>query len=82
MNEFSSEVVSMKTVELNLPTFGFAVATRAMIGVGIGLLLSDRFGRAKRHSIAKTLLTIGAATTLPIAIAVFRGKKSLIGAVV
>ena len=32
----------MKSLELNLPTFGFVVATRAMIGAGLGLLLSSR----------------------------------------
>src|SRR5678815_6097428 len=32
----------MKTVVLNLPTFGFVVATRAMLGAGLGLLLSER----------------------------------------
>ena len=72
----------MKSVELNFPTFGFVVATRAMIGVGLGLLLSDRFSRSRRQTLAKTLLAIGAASTVPAVIAGFRGKKTAAGAVV
>ena len=32
----------MKKLMLNLPTLGFVVATRAMIGAGVGLLVSER----------------------------------------
>jgi hypothetical protein len=72
----------MKNVELNFPTLGFVIATRAMIGVGLGLLLSDRFSRSRRQTIAKALLGIGAASTVPALIAIFRGRKTLSGAVV
>jgi hypothetical protein len=65
----------MKNVTLNLPTFGFVVATRAMIGVGLGLLLSERFSDGKRRTVGKTLLTIGAASTLPAIIAIMRGRQ-------
>jgi len=66
----------MKYLELNLPTLGFVVATRAALGVGLGLLLSDRLPRARRRSIGLTLIGIGAATTLPAAMAVVRGLKN------
>ena len=66
----------MKRLELNVPTLGFVVATRAALGVGIGLLLSDRLPRARRRTIGLTLLSVGAATTLPAAYAVFRGLKA------
>ena len=72
----------MKTVELKFPTFGFVVATRAIAGIGLGLLLSDRFPRSQRQTIAKTLLAIGAASTVPALIAVFRGRREPAGAVV
>ena len=65
----------MKHLELNLPTLVFVVATRAALGAGIGLLLSDRLSPARRRAIGLTLIGIGAATTLPAAMAVLRGVK-------
>ena len=45
----------MKALALNLPTFGFVVATRAMLGVGIGLLLSGRLSAERRRVAGLTL---------------------------
>ena len=56
----------MKTVVLNLPTFGFVVATRAMLGAGIGLLLADQLSDDQRKAVGWTLVGVGALTTLPI----------------
>jgi hypothetical protein len=64
----------MKTLALNLPTFGFVVATRAMLGVGIGLLLSLRLPAERRRAIGLTLVAIGAATTVPAIAAVLRAR--------
>ena len=64
----------MKTLVLNLPTFGFVVATRAMLGVGIGLLLSERLPDERRRALGLTLVGIGAATTVPAIAAVLRGR--------
>ena len=66
----------MKHFELNVPTLGFVVATRAALGVGIGLLLSDRLPPERRRTLGLTLIGVGAATTLPAAIAVRRGLKT------
>ena len=66
----------MKKLLLNLPTFGFVVGTRAMLGVGIGLLLSDRLSADQRRRLAVTLISIGAATTVPALIAVRRGRAA------
>jgi hypothetical protein len=65
----------MKDLELNLPTLGFVVVTRAVLGVGLGLLLADRLPPARRRAIGLTLIGIGAATTLPAVMAVLRGVK-------
>lgn len=61
----------MKKVELSLPQLLFVAATRGALGVGIGLLVADRFRRAKRRRIGATLLTLGALTTIPAAYLVF-----------
>jgi hypothetical protein len=61
----------MKKVMLSLPTFGFVVATRAALGVGIGLLLSSRMSAERRRRVGLILASIGAATTIPAARKVF-----------
>lgn len=65
----------MKNVLLDLPTFGFIVSTRAALGVGIGLLVSERFPTHRRRAIGRTLIAIGAATTVPAAISVIRSLR-------
>ena len=65
----------MKSLELNLPTLGFVVVTRGMLGVGIGLLLSSRIPSERRKAVGLTLLGIGAATTIPALMAVRRGLR-------
>jgi hypothetical protein len=66
----------MKRLDLNLPTFGFVVATRAALGVGIGLLLADRLPAERRRTVAMSLIALGATTTIPALLAVRRGIKS------
>ena len=65
----------MKSLELDLPTFGFVVATRAALGAGIGLLLSSRIPEDRRRAVGLTLVGIGAATTIPALLAVRRGLR-------
>jgi hypothetical protein len=64
---------AMKRLDLSLPEFGFVVATRAALGAGIGLLLADRLCRKTRRGVGLTLVTLGALTTIPAAMAVFGG---------
>jgi hypothetical protein len=60
---------------LNPPLFGFIVGTRAALAFGLGLLLADRIPEARRRAIGLTLVTIGAATTIPAAMAIF-GRRT------
>jgi len=64
----------MKNIDLNLPTFGFVVMTRALLGMGIGLLLANRLSPEQRRAVGLTLVGVGAATTIPAALAVFGSK--------
>jgi len=66
----------MKTLTLNLPTFGFVVMTRAMLGAGVALLLSDRLSPEQRRAVGFTLVMVGAATTIPAALAAVSGMKA------
>jgi hypothetical protein len=65
----------MKSVLLTLPTFGFIVATRAALGVGVGLLMSERVPPQRRRAIGAALVAIGAATTVPAAMSVARSLR-------
>ena len=65
----------MQTLVLNLPTFGFVVGTRAALGFGLGLLLSERIPASRRRAIGLTLVAIGAMTTIPAARSVFGSMK-------
>ena len=57
-------------VTLPLPLLFGIVATRAALGVGIGLLLADKL-KDRRRAIGTALVVIGAVTTVPAAMAVF-----------
>ena len=57
----------MKSVVLDLPMFGFIVATRAALGFGVGLLMAERLPAARRRALGRLFVTIGALTTIPAA---------------
>jgi hypothetical protein len=66
----------MKRVDLPLPLFGFAVATRVALGVGIGLLIGGRLRRPARTRVGTALVAFGAVTTVPVMLAVFRPRSA------
>ena len=65
----------MRKVLLTLPTFGMAVATRAALGAGLGLLLAERLGPQRRRNIGAALVAVGILTTIPVARAVLRSMQ-------
>jgi hypothetical protein len=65
----------MKNVMLELPTFAFVVSTRAALGLGIGLLVAERLPTERRRALGAAMVAIGAATTIPAALAVLRGVR-------
>ena len=69
----------MLKLNLDMPTFGFIVATRAALGVGIGMLLADRIPADRRRKIGLLLVSIGVATTIPAVLAIQRGSSRLLG---
>ena len=62
-------------VSIELPLLGFIVATRAALGVGIGLLIADRL-KDKRRAVGTALVTVGAITTVPAALALVQALKA------
>jgi Na+-driven multidrug efflux pump len=66
----------MKRFNLPAPALFFIISTRAMLGAGIGLLVSDRLGRKERRRIGAALVSIGALATIPALFAVFTSSSS------
>jgi hypothetical protein len=61
-----------KTKKIAPPLLGAIAATRAMLGTGVGLLLSSRIREGRRRKLGWALLAVGVASTIPLAVAVFR----------
>jgi hypothetical protein len=61
----------VKEIQLTRPELAFTIATRAMIGAGIALLLADRLSVEQRKAVGFTLTLVGLVTTIPAAWAVF-----------
>ena len=55
----------MKRFNLPAPAFFFVVFTRALLGAGVGILVSDKLPRKRRKTVGAALLGVGALTTIP-----------------
>ena len=62
----------MRQVSIPLHELAVIAATRGLAGAGLGLLLADQLPPQARRAIGWALLGIGAATTVPLAVSIFR----------
>jgi hypothetical protein len=62
---------SMNERQLNLSDIFLLAMTRGMLGAGLGLLAAGKLSDEQRTAIGRTLVLVGAATTIPLAIRVF-----------
>jgi len=65
----------MREVTVTLPIIGLIAATRGMLGAGLALLLGERLNVKQRKTAGWTLLLVGAATTVPLALEVMGRRK-------
>jgi hypothetical protein len=65
----------MREAHITLPELALIAGTRAALGAGVGLLLSDRFNEEQRRAVGWTLLLFGALTTIPLGFEVFGGSR-------
>lgn len=61
----------MKQVTLSVPEAILVVATRAMAGVGVGLLIGNYLISPERRKLGWSLLALGALSTIPLAMRIF-----------
>lgn len=66
----------MRKAELTFPDLALIAGTRAMLGAGVGLLISDRLSKEQRKAVGWTLALVGAVTTIPLSINVFAKRQS------
>ena len=59
--------IAMKQASLTLPELALIATTRAALGAGVALLLSDRMTRDNRRKLGWTLVAVGVVSTLPLA---------------
>ena len=64
----------MREISLSVPEIGLMVGTRVALGVGIGLVLSNRLNKDERKAAGLALLAVGIMTTVPIIINII-GKR-------
>lgn len=67
----------MKPVELDLSTLIFVVGTRVALAFGVGLFVADHIPPERRRALALSLIGLGAATTIPAALAVFGPRPAV-----
>ena len=60
---------------LTIPEIGLIAGTRVALGVGIGLLISEKLTRDERRSAGWALVAVGALTTIPIVLNVITKPK-------
>jgi hypothetical protein len=67
----------MRAHRITLPELALIGGTRVLLGLGLGLLLSERLDSAQRRRVGVPLLAIGALSTIPLALRVLRDRPAL-----
>ena len=65
----------MKTAELAVHEIAVIAGTRALLGAGVGLLAAGSLNDDQRKTAGCVLLAIGALSTIPLAISLFRRMR-------
>ena len=66
----------MSRLAVTVPELLFAAGTRALGGIGIGLLLAEHLDRRQRRALGFGLLAVGALSTIPLAAGVLPRLRS------
>lgn len=63
----------MRKRKLTMPQLGFIVVTRGLLGAGVGLLASMKLKDKQRKIVGRSLIALGAVSTIP---AIWMVKKA------
>jgi hypothetical protein len=66
----------MRETRVTLPQLALIGGTRAALGLGLGLLLADRWPAEQRRAIGWSLFLVGVVSTVPLALEVLGGLRS------
>lgn len=66
----------MRAHRITVPELALIAGTRGMIGLGAGLLISERLRGEQRRAAGVALLVTGLLTTIPLALMLFRGRST------
>jgi hypothetical protein len=58
--------MALKERAFTIPEMMLIAGTRVALGVGVGLLISDRLNKDQRSAVGGALLAVGVLTTIPI----------------
>lgn len=67
--------MTRRETTISLPELALIAGTRGILGVGIGLLTADRFTRDQRKAVGWALFTVGAITSIPLALEIFEARR-------
>ena len=67
----------MKETRFTYPEVGLIGGTRALFGLGLGLLMGSRLSDSQRKTAGWTLLLVGAASALPLVLTVLSRSHEL-----
>jgi hypothetical protein len=67
----------MRETALTLPEIGLIAATRGVLGAGLGFRLAERVPESQRKTLGWTLFSIGAISTIPLALTVFGRSRCM-----
>jgi len=68
---------SLPKTQITIPELFLIAGTRVLFGGGIGLLLAGHLRDSQRRAVGWTLLAVGAATTIPLALQVMGRRGAL-----
>jgi len=69
----------MRETRISIPELGLIGLTRAALGIGIGMLLSERIGGQARRGAGWALVVAGALSTIPLVVDVLRKSSEAVG---
>jgi len=64
----------MRETNLTLPEIILIAGTRVALGVGVGLLISEKMDRSSRRAAGVALFAVGVMTTIPLAMRVLGSR--------